>query len=220
MPKRPRGKARVIPELNFRKADVRSLSRAIQDMAKITKKSLPQVTLKAAVWYCQSAAKATPISPKLRTVERVTVKTVPAQKRWMVRKGYWTHNVVKYNKKSEKVLIPTADKNDPRRNIKMRGAARNTWYGCIRKLNKAARMEKGASQAVGEGASEARKYQRSGIAVVEVANKIDYIVKLDRGSPTNLPYNISAKAASATTNRLNGELKKLWGQNAKRFNKK
>jgi hypothetical protein len=204
-------------KIEIRKGDAAKLAAAMREMQKSTRRDMGRVVQQAAVWFCQSARKATPISVKKREIEPVSADDVPHGKGWMVRKGYWTHSIIKYNKQGDIVKIPTNQKDDPRRKIKMRGAAKNAWSGCIKRLFKTAPMVGTAPESLAAETSEAKRYSSGGKAVAEVANKISYIEKLDRGGPNNPPHHIMAIAYGSTERRILGSLKKAMEAQKKKF---
>lgn len=198
-----RGRKKVV--VAFKKGDAVKLGAALLEMQKFTGRDMRSVTMQAAVWFCQSARKATPLSVKKREVEKVKVKG-----------GLPTYNIIKYSRNGEITRIPTDDINDNRRLVENRGLAKNTWSGCIKKLFKNSPMI-GSSGNLGYERSEAVANFGQGKSSVTVANKLDYIEKLDRGSPTNPPYHIMAIAYGNTTRRINGLLWKSWKKQARKF---
>ena len=137
----------------------------------------------------------------------------------MVKSGAWTHNIVAYNKDGSINLIPTDNTADPRRKIKYQGAAKNAWAGCIRKLNKKAGLVGGKHAGIAKTYSDVKdKHNRDSKPLVEVANQVSYIEKLDRGSSTNEPHHIMATAKHNTIKRIEiylankaaRELEKQW----------
>jgi hypothetical protein len=213
----PRPRNKPPAKVAFSHADIRRFSQAMVDMSRELKRDMPRVTQQAAVWFCQSARKATPISVKRRELEPVTEESVASEHRWMVIKGKWKYNIIKYNKQGDIVKIPTNQKDDPRRKIKMRGAAKNAWSGCIKRLFKTAPMVGTAPESLAAETSEAKRYSSGGKAVAEVANKISYIEKLDRGGPDNPPHHIMAIAYGSTERRILGSLKKAMEAQKKKF---
>jgi hypothetical protein len=99
------------------------------------------------------------------------------------------------------VLLPTGKTVTP----KGRGFAKAGWLAVLAKLG----VRLNSNFPVGTGANDAsdvKKNQGGGKAIVSLANQVPYIVKLDRGDEFNKPGNIQTKAERITLRKMERHL--------------
>lgn len=119
--------------ITFDKASVAAFDRAINNVFDQTQRSAAETVKYASIRFAMSGRANTKVGKKNRAVVANTGKGA----KWLV--------VVKHQKKPD-TFLPTNRKTDPRRVIKYRGAAKNSWNGVFRRLNRPAASSAGGGK--------------------------------------------------------------------------
>lgn len=182
----------------------REYERAIRTIQDLTKKTPEQMTKMGARFYLQSARKATPIAPKRAPIFRLDGETIDSlRKRGIMA----THGFYRYDAGRKRMLIVTADVNDPRRAITMRGLARHCWSYCLGAIGASPGSIPPGSAAAARKASYTHIAGKANSMSITVANRVPYIETLDRGGPHIEPSHIQATGFAMARRRMVGMAK-------------
>lgn len=188
--------------------------RAVYAIQDLTKKTPEQMVRMGARFYLQSARKATPIAPKRAPIFRLDGETVDSLRR---RGIYATHGFYKYDAKRNRKLIVTADVNDPRRAITMRGLAKHCWSYCLGAIGASPGSVPPGSAAAARKASYTHIAGRQDRFSITVANRVPYIETLDRGGPHIEPHHIQATGFAMARRRMVGMAKDAQAKFARKW---
>jgi len=190
--------------------DIARMNDLIAKSVKLTGRRIESVVMGAAIWFIQSARKATPIARK--GTKREIVKnwerlTTGGRKKLLNRADVreWAIEVLSQDGQggTKTRYIPTSDKSDPRRKVPRVGAAKNSWNGMLRDLGKSGNMGPGSK------AGEARKRVYPDAAAVTLINYLNYL--------NTIAPDVGRIAENKTVKRMEGSLDKAVGRQLKRL---
>ena len=159
-----------------------------------TNKSIKSIVYTASIFFIQSARKR-------------TKKARKGQKRELIPRGTMKqfNIVVKKQNRPDKFII-TSDKNDPRREIKTIGAAKNSWNGALKALGKqAAKIGNGSGIRLGRAINNTQKKDPA----ITIINETSYLSVINP--------NIEAFAMGKTARRMEHNLDRVVKRKLKRL---
>jgi len=177
--------------------DYAKFQNALHKIAEITNKSMWRLLQTTAIYAFQSARKLSPLGKKRRPVRRATKEEKKANKGMPLVMEWW-------NKNGTMEWRPVATRDDKARDIKYRGAAKNSWSGLIGRVGKAEAVE-AQFRNVAYNGTQMIKQREGNKPFIVALNRLGYMLKL---VPT-----IEDQALSLAMSRVVGaEMKKLGDQ--------
>lgn len=180
--------------VHFDQGDYEGFKRAIRKIAETGQKSMWRLLETATIYALQSARKLTPQGKRQRPVRRATKEERKDNEgKKLVMEWYDKDGTVRW--------IGIDDRDDPRREIKKRGAGKNSWSGLIGKVGKSVAVDRKFANVVNKGTLLVEQ-KNSDKQFIMALDRLKYIAKL-------VP-DIDSQAMQLAMNRVVGaELKKM-----------
>lgn len=190
--------------------DISRMQSLIQQSIKLTGRKVGSVVMGATIWFIQSARKATPTARKGKRREIVDnwERLTTGGRKKLLKSGdarQWAIAVLSQdgNGGTKTTYLPTSERNDNRRVVPTVGAARNSWNGMLRDLNKS------ANAGPGSAAGKAAKRVYPDAAQVTLTNYLSYL--------NTIAPDVGRIAADNTAIRLEKKLDRAVGRQLQRM---
>jgi len=179
--------------------------RVLRDIQENLKKRTPSLLKQLALFYAQSARKVTKIGKRNREV----MKTPAAE----VRRGSPPYLMRKYYQDGHSNWIAITGRDDPKREIKKRGAARQSWVGIMRKLhgNELGEFEhlRAVMQSGGRVENQSASAHSPSITVI---NSIKYMSKIAPGVVERSIAAAQSRLANTYLRKMGDDFRRRWAQ--------
>lgn len=205
-------------DMQFTPVSQAHFSALIDEMQEVTKAEMPKVIRNVSRDFCRSAMKVTPLARRLTEADFQEdggyLVTTKHKKTGKTVQFIGTKEQFTAARKSKRLLAR------PGQFPKGRGYARIGWVKALVMLGVPIKLKQIKADVVAinktgdfvDGMSHAQPYS-------EIANRVPYIEKLDKGGPGVTSHNIMARAMAATATSMERTLTKLSERMAKNWNK-
>ncbi|VGO14743.1 hypothetical protein PDESU_03312 [Pontiella desulfatans] len=188
----------MVDGVQFDHASERAFQRSLDNVFDQSQRSAADTVKYGAIRFATSGRASSKIGKKNRDVVPNSSKNGA---KWLI--------VVKNQKGKPDRMLPTNALRDPRRVIKMRGAAKNSWNGVFRTLNGKTKAVAGGGRGASWGTAKKRGMDTHAPSIT-IENFTSYMMK---AFPAILPtaYNKAANAMQAILDRkVSKEFERAW----------
>lgn len=156
--------------VHFTASSLQEMNRAIRSLETVGGKSAVQAVQYAALKFAQSGRAQSKLSKARRKIEPNTGQHSNLKSRKT--HGAQYRIVVKHQGKPD-TYLPTNRKSDPRRKIKNRGVAKNSWSGVLAKMHRAS--GRNYANGSGRGLGTAEQRLRGANPFITIINRVKYL---------------------------------------------